>query len=286
MVNEFLVYTDGACAGNPGQMGIGYVIYQNPGQKLVSTCSFSPGVGTNNRAEYLAVINALDYLTAFEPQHILVMSDSQLVVYQLTGAYAVKSPEMAKLANRVFELVNRLGCPVEFRWIPRSENKFADALASKAAGMPAARVSNNYTEIEEWMGDVYFTPNLRKIESLPPVNPSCAIEIDRLIHLGKKAKFKDYIRLKTDGTDEYSKADYEMLKKYITIRHGPKAVYWLIDVLVDASPSYAANALRWAARGLPPDMALKKASVDMEMAANLNNKKKEGLSWQSATTLF
>ena len=142
------------------------------------------------------------------------MSDSQLVIYQLTGAYKIKSPAMAELANKVFELVDKLKCPVEFRWISRSENKFADALASKAAGMPAARVSNNYTEIEEWMGDVYFTPNLRKIESLPPVNPSCAIEIDRLIHLGKKPSSRD-IRLKTDGTDEYSKADYEMLKSIL-----------------------------------------------------------------------
>jgi len=127
--HEFLVYTDGACTGNPGRMGIGYVIYQNPGQKLTATCTYSPGTGTNNQAEYLAVIAALDYLTAFEPQSILVMSDSQLVIYQLTGVYAIKSPTIAELADRVFELVKRLGCRVDFKWIPRSENKFADALA-------------------------------------------------------------------------------------------------------------------------------------------------------------
>ena len=48
---DFLVYIDGACAGNPGVMGVGYVIYQNPGQNLVATCSYSPGTGTNNPAE-------------------------------------------------------------------------------------------------------------------------------------------------------------------------------------------------------------------------------------------
>jgi len=280
MQYEFLVYTDGACAGNPGRMGIGYVIYQNPGQKLIATCTYSPGTGTNNQAEYLAVINALDYLTGFEPQSVLIMADSQLVIYQLTGVYAIKSPAMAELADRVFELIKRLGCRVDFKWIPREENKFADALASKAAGMPVARIINHYTELDEWKPDLYFTPNERELAKLPPLNPSCAQEIERLLFLGDKAKFGDYIRLKSGGMDEYSKADIETLKKYITVRHGPKAVPWMMDTLEDADPAYAANALRWAARGLPPDMALKKASVDIEMAANTTNKRREDFIWQ------
>jgi len=275
---EFLVYTDGACAGNPGKMGIGYVIYQNPGQKLTATCTYSPGVGTNNQAEYLAVINALDYLTAFNPQSILVMSDSQLVVYQLTGVYAIKSFVMAELADRVFELIKRLGCQVDFKWIPRSENKFADALASKAAGMSVARIANHYTELDEWKPDLYFTANQRKLEKLAPLNPSCAREIERLLFLGDQAKFGDYARLKSGGMDGYSKADIEMLKNCIAIRHGPNAVPWMTDTLEDADPVYAINALRWAARGLPPDMALKKASVDAEMAANTANKRREKFS--------
>lgn len=206
------------------------------------------------------------------------MSDSQLVIYQLTGVYSVKSPAIAELANRVFKFINRLGCQVDFEWIPRSENKFADTLASKAAGMPVARIINHYTGLDEWKPDLYFTPDEREFEKLPPLNPSCAREIERLLLLGDKAKFGDYIRLKSGGMDEYSKADIEALKKYITIRHGPKAVPWIMDTLEDANPAYAANALRWAARGLPPDMALKKASMDMEMVSNVNNKKKEGLS--------
>ncbi len=261
-------------------MGIGYIIYQNPGRKLTATCLHSPGTGTNNQAEYLAVIAALDYLTAFEPKSILVMSDSQLVVYQLNGAYAIKSPAIAELADRVFELIKQLGCQVDFKWIPREENKFADALASKAAGMPVARIINHYTELDEWKPDLCFMPDERGLEKLPPLNPSCEQGIEKLLLLEGKAKFKDYAALRTDRPNEYSRANIETLKKYITIRHGPKAVLWMLDVLEDANPWYADSALRWAARGLPPDMALKKASVGMEIATNTANKKRREIAWQ------
>lgn len=54
----------------------------------------------------------------------------------------------------------------------------------------------------------------------------------------------------------------------------------MLDTLEDADSWYTDNALRWAARGLPPDMALKKASVDMEITANTANKKRKEIVWQ------
>jgi len=48
MEHDFLIYTNDACVGNPGRAEIGYIIYQNPGQKLISACSYSPGTSTNN----------------------------------------------------------------------------------------------------------------------------------------------------------------------------------------------------------------------------------------------
>lgn len=141
------------------------------------------------------------------------MSDSQLVVYQLTGVYAIKSPAIVELADRVFELIKRLGCPADFKWILCEENKFANALASKAAGMPVARIINYYTELDEWKPDLYFTPNEHELKKLPPVNSTCKHGIERLLVLDSRAKFKDYAALRTGGLDEYSKVDTETLKK-------------------------------------------------------------------------
>ena len=41
-----LIFTDGACSGNPGPAGIGAVFYENG--KIVSNISLSIGEATNN----------------------------------------------------------------------------------------------------------------------------------------------------------------------------------------------------------------------------------------------
>lgn len=74
-MKEVILYTDGACAGNPGPGGWGGVLVHKEIEK-----EFSGGEKgtTNNRMELTAVIKGLSYLK--EPCKVHIVSDSQYVL--------------------------------------------------------------------------------------------------------------------------------------------------------------------------------------------------------------
>lgn len=267
---QYVIHTDGACAGNPGLMGIGGIITKDG--KTIQSFSEAKGLGTNNEAEYLAVIAALEYILPLAPQSLIIISDSQLVVNQVNGIYGVNYPHLAKLLSRVYQLINQLNCQVKVEWSVRDSNKEADALASKAAGMPMAPI-NADGKAELWIPDPDYIPLSDDFEKLPPLNPECESTVKRIVGIGVKAKFGDYAAVKTGGRDKYSRAGINDLKQYIAVRFGQDAVDWLVDA-VGEETEYARKVFRWAARGLPPDMALKKVSVDTEITTNAVNKRR------------
>ena len=57
MGRQFEIFTDGACSGNPGMAGLGVVIREHG--KTIKEISQIIGKSTNNVAEYMAVIFAL-----------------------------------------------------------------------------------------------------------------------------------------------------------------------------------------------------------------------------------
>ena len=124
------ISTDGACSGNPGQMGLGVVISENG--RVVRRISKPAGFGTNNRAEYLAIILALKEALKLGADSVKITSDSQLVIMQITGKYRIKSDELRKLRESVDSLVKRFKT-VRFGWAGREKNFVADALAKAAA---------------------------------------------------------------------------------------------------------------------------------------------------------
>ncbi len=71
-----IIYTDGACKGNPGNGGYGVVLISENYRK-----EFSSGyrLTTNNRMELLSVIVALESLKNID-ESVLVYSDSKYVV--------------------------------------------------------------------------------------------------------------------------------------------------------------------------------------------------------------
>jgi len=124
---KLIIHTDGASKGNPGPMHIGVAIYE--GEKLIKTVSESVGIGTNNNAEYLAVIRALDEAKKLGASEIELRSDSQLLVRQLNGQYKVKSANILPLFEKVKEK-RKFFQTIKFVWTPREENELADALSN------------------------------------------------------------------------------------------------------------------------------------------------------------
>src|SRR5690349_11989675 len=102
---RYRVNTDGAARGNPGPAAIGIVIQDDNGH-VVYEASRSLGTKTNNEAEYLALIAALEYLKDSRIQEADFYLDSELVVKQLKGVYRVKEPRMQSLHARVTMLLN------------------------------------------------------------------------------------------------------------------------------------------------------------------------------------
>jgi ribonuclease HI len=75
MVNEVIIYTDGACSGNPGPGGYGVVLMSGKHRKEISQ-GFR--LTTNNRMELLAVIKGLEVLKK-KGTPVKLYTDSQYV---------------------------------------------------------------------------------------------------------------------------------------------------------------------------------------------------------------
>jgi len=71
----FLLFTDGACLGNPGPGGWAYILRDSSGNEVV--CSGGDNETTNQKMEVTAVLRALESLK--EPSAIEIHADSQYV---------------------------------------------------------------------------------------------------------------------------------------------------------------------------------------------------------------
>ena len=125
-----IIYTDGACRGNPGPAAIGAVLEDESGHR-VSEISRYIGHSTNNRAEYLAAIAALEEASRLCAERIELRLDSELVVRQLQGEYRVRNKDLKPLVKRARELLDSFSC-FTIKHVPREQNRSADALANRA----------------------------------------------------------------------------------------------------------------------------------------------------------
>src|SRR5262252_7200139 len=125
-----IAHSDGGARGNPGPAGYGVVIKNESGKKIAALSEYL-GHQTNNFAEYQGLIAALEYALEHGPKALKVISDSELLVRQMTGVYKVKNPTLQDLHARAKELIAKL------QWFSighalREHNQEADRLANEA----------------------------------------------------------------------------------------------------------------------------------------------------------
>ncbi|XP_070013704.1 uncharacterized protein [Nicotiana sylvestris] len=84
---------------------------------------------TNNMAEYEACILALKLAIDMNVQELLVIGDSDLLVHQVLGEWAIKNTKILPYMYRVQELI-KIFTKIEFKHVPMIQNEFADALAA------------------------------------------------------------------------------------------------------------------------------------------------------------
>ena len=124
------VFTDGASRGNPGPAAIGIVFYDSS-DEVVGEFKEALGMQTNNYAEYMAVIRALEIANSKGVQFVDFYCDSQLLVKQMLGEYKVKAPQIKELFVQAKDLTRNFN-EVGFHHVRREFNKEADALANQA----------------------------------------------------------------------------------------------------------------------------------------------------------
>jgi ribonuclease HI len=122
--------TDGGARGNPGPAAYGYVLEAEDGTVLDSRGE-AIGVATNNVAEYSALVAGLTKAVELGVGELEVVSDSELMVRQMTGAYRVKNEGLKPLFLKASGLARRID-KVSYRAVRREHNQLADQLVNEA----------------------------------------------------------------------------------------------------------------------------------------------------------
>lgn len=125
---------DGAAEPNPGPSAWGAWL-ATPLGDLAWQTGEPLGIGTNNVAEWQGLIAVLKAARLFSAYPLWVRGDSQLVVRQFNGEYAVHHPALRKFYATAQDLA--AGQAVTVEWWPRERNDRADALS--VAALPAAQ---------------------------------------------------------------------------------------------------------------------------------------------------
>ena len=149
-MTQVVIYTDGACKGNPGPGGWGAVLSSGKSEKELFGGELDT---TNNKMELLAVIEALSALK--RPCEVALYLDSQYVRKGITewihgwkkknwrtaGGDPVKNVDLWK---RLDELVANAGHQIEWHWVKGHAgdpgNERADALANKGVEKALGRI--------------------------------------------------------------------------------------------------------------------------------------------------
>ena len=149
-MNEVVIYTDGACKGNPGPGGWGAWLKSGATEKELFGGELNT---TNNRMELTAVIEGLAALK--RPCKVVLYLDSQYVRMGITEwirgwkakgwRTSTKQPvKNVELWQKLDKLVAEGGHAIEWRWVKGHSgdpgNERADMLANKGVDKALGRI--------------------------------------------------------------------------------------------------------------------------------------------------
>lgn len=131
--NILKIYCDGGARGNPGPAASAFVVIDESGNNIFSR-GYYLGESTNNRAEYGAVLKALEWFisSGFKGKILVFYLDSLLVVSQLKGLFKIKDVNLRDYYLRVKNIIEVNGITIlDYIHIPRALNTRADAVVNQ-----------------------------------------------------------------------------------------------------------------------------------------------------------
>jgi len=132
-----LVWTDGACRGNPGPGGWAAIVVGANGAEPIERSGGDPAT-TNNRMEYMAALEGLRALPA--GSSVCIVTDSQLMLNSMTRwiagwkkkGWKTASGDPVRNQDLVMALDDEIARHAEVRWHWVRGHETGDAHAHKA----------------------------------------------------------------------------------------------------------------------------------------------------------
>jgi ribonuclease HI len=124
------ITVDGSCTPWK-RMAVGYVIRDVETRLILDQGHIDfPGYGTNNVAEYRALVIGCQRAARLKPKSAILYTDSQLVLRQLQGEYSIRSKQLKHEHAHTVRVLKSMRARV--RWHPREDGDgpMADKLAS------------------------------------------------------------------------------------------------------------------------------------------------------------
>ncbi len=288
---DYVIYTDGGCAVNPGGRG-GYgvvVVNKHTGEVTTSSAGFKST--TNNRMEITAAIVGMQQVK--EGESALLISDSQYFIKCFSGEWErKKNKDLFAKADAAAR-----GKTIVLDWVKghagNEYNELCDSMATEA--MSGADLQDDVGYVAEKAAGRAFYERLdahetrrkgggalavdiqvpqelaseidlmskREYAEKHNVHSACASAIIDFAMFGSRS-FKSYAALKTGGVDAWSRKGLDALIE--AVQNGAKVYECIKEYL--PSEKEAISALRWCARGLPVKDSIRKILVDKEISEN------------------
>jgi ribonuclease H / adenosylcobalamin/alpha-ribazole phosphatase len=152
MTRSLIVEADGGSRGNPGPAAYGAIVRDAVTGAVLAELAEYLGEVSNNVAEYRGAIAGLEHAYEVDPTATVEMRlDSKLIVEQMSGRWQIKHPDMRELAKRA-----RAVFPpgqVTYTWVPREQNRLADALVNEMIDGALARGASRIARIDGAPGE-------------------------------------------------------------------------------------------------------------------------------------
>lgn len=133
MKPDLIAFVDGGCTSNPGVLAVAAVACSDNWQIIVENAVHA-GTGTNNVAEYRALSHGICIANLLGARRPMFCTDSDLVVKQINGYWAMRGNEELKEAHSICHSELMRFNHFMVRHIPRERNKRADWLVCKLLG--------------------------------------------------------------------------------------------------------------------------------------------------------
>lgn len=288
--NHFNVYCEGGCEINPGGKGGAAAVIINSDTKKMKEVYRGYRASTQKRMEIVAVIIGIQKLP--DNCKISLFTESKYVVKTLQGKYPInKDEDLWKDLSRAIGTKD-----LTVKWIGgrvgNHHNERCEELCDKARngkklmndkGFKIRGPFDRHKELKKRKGNAMTKPihmpvqfSNEFLEFLSTsnymkkyhVNKVCAEQLT-ILSVCKTITFRDYMNLKTDGVDHWSRKTKEELLEDVAY---PKMTLDTITEYIKDEPNIL-SCLRWYHRGLPLYHSIRKILVDKEVKGNCNWKR-------------